>query len=337
MQNKIVRSICYFAKQLNPDVFDRLADVQNTLLANGYTVQTRRICVAETPLESIAALNEDPSIFFGRGGFDRNSLAKALDGFMRVRNVTIHLDLTAGVQASDVATLFDIIQRAPENTFNFGYLFNAPASSPFFPCAKHEEDGVAIGLQATDLAEGCESVAQWLARMRDLWADLDALLGDRTDFLGIDSSVAPMFHGDSSLIHLMKRIYGSFTQSVTTDAYLQITDFIRRHNPRPVGLCGLMLPCLEDFELAEEYAMGNFSVERNLFLALHSGLGIDTYPIGIDESPQRVLEILTLVHGLSTKYNKPMMARFVSDGKARIGEKTDFANQFLQDVVVRPL
>src|SRR3990172_923395 len=98
-----------------------------------------------------------------------------------------------------------------------------------------------------------------------------------------------------------------------------------------------MLPCLEDFELAEEYENGNFSIERNVFLSLHSGLGIDTYPIGIDEKSQRVADILKLVQGLSNKYQKPLSARFVSDGKAKIGGKTDFGNQYLKDVVINPL
>ena len=62
-----------------------------------------------------------------------------------------------------------------------------------------------------------------------------------------------------------------------------------------------MLPCLEDFELADEYEKGNFSIERNIFLSLQSGLGIDTYPIGINESPERILNILKIVQSLSNK------------------------------------
>ena len=98
-----------------------------------------------------------------------------------------------------------------------------------------------------------------------------------------------------------------------------------------------MLPCLEDFELADEYEKGNFSIERNIFLSLHSGLGIDTYPIGINESHEKVLNILKLVQGLSNKYKKPFSVRFVSDSKAKIGDKTDFQNQYLKDVTIREL
>lgn len=118
---------------------------------------------------------------------------------------------------------------------------------------------------------------------------------------------------------------------------MKITKFIKEENPHPVGLNGLMFPCLEDFELAEEYEKGEFTVERNVYLSLHSGLGIDTYPIAFDEKIERVVEILRLVQGFSNKYNKPLSARFVSDGKAKVGEKTDFQNQYLKDVVIRSL
>jgi uncharacterized protein (UPF0210 family) len=98
-----------------------------------------------------------------------------------------------------------------------------------------------------------------------------------------------------------------------------------------------MFPCLEDFELALEYEQGDFSIERNLFLSLHSGLGIDTYPIGIDESPEKVLNVLKLTQALSNKYKKPLSIRFVSDGKAKIGDRTDFKNQYLKDVKVKAI
>ena len=99
----------------------------------------------------------------------------------------------------------------------------------------------------------------------------------------------------------------------------------------------MMLPCTEDFELTAEYEAGNFSIERNVYLSLHSGLGIDTYPIGVDERPERVVEILKLIQSLSNKYNKPLSARFVSDGKAKIGEQSDFQDQYLKDCVIRAL
>ena len=173
--------------------------------------------------------------------------------------------------------------------------------------------------------------------MRCMWDEVAALFRDSPTFLGIDSSVAPLFRGKSSLIHFVRRVSGGFSKAATTDLFLRLSRFVALENPKPVGLCGLMLPCLEDFELAEEYEAGEFTVERNLFLSLHSGLGLDTYPIGVDEDPARILQILQLLRGLSAKFSKPLSARFVSDGKAKIGELTAFHNPFLKDVVVRPL
>ena len=336
-QHKIIRSICYFTKHLTSDTFSMIDEAQSRLIHHNYTIQTRRICTAETSIETILSSHHDNSIYFCIGGLDRRHLKAQFDRLMGARNVSFHLDLTSRVESSDVEVLFEIIRRAPENTFNFAYMFNSCPSVPFFPCATYQEEGFTIGLQATDLAEGCDTLEAWFEQMREVWRELIDTLHERTDFLGIDSSVAPMFQGKSSLIHFMKKLYGSFSESVTTDAYLQIADFIQRENPSPIGLCGLMLPCLEDFELAEEYEAGNFPIERNLFLSMHCGLGIDTYPIGIDESPARVLDILTLLHGLATKYHKPMMARFISDGRAKIGEMARFGNPFLKDVVVRKL
>ncbi|MBD3281354.1 hypothetical protein GF391_01265 [Candidatus Uhrbacteria bacterium] len=54
----------------------------------------------------------------------------------------------------------------------------------------------------------------------------------------------------------------------------------------------------------------------------------------------RIVELEKMLlanQGLSSKYNKPLSVRFVSDGKAEIGEKTDFKNQYLKDVEVRKL
>jgi len=49
------------------------------------------------------------------------------------------------------------------------------------------------------------------------------------------------------------------------------------------------------------------------------------------------LEILKLLQSLSNKFKKPLSARLVSDGKAKIGERADFKNQYLKDVFIRPL
>ena len=335
MVNKIIRTICYFQKQSTEDVFKKLDGLEKLFADKGYTVQTKRLCSPD--VEKIVELDKvyaQKGYILGVGSVGKELTSQLL----KTNNVSFNYDLTEKeIKLKDTEVLFEVIKTAPAKTFNFTYVFNNPNSSPYFPSANYEKDGFSIGLQPTDLAENCSSLEEWLDRMKEVWLEITELVQDRPDFLGIDSSIAPLFKGKESFVNLIKKLKGDFNQSVTSDIYTRITKFIKDENPKPIGLCGLMLPALEDFELAEEYEKGNFSIERNIYLSLHSGLGIDTYPVGIDEKPEKVLEILKLLQSLSNKFNKPLSARFVSDGKAKIGERTDFKNQYLKDVTIKSL
>lgn len=290
------------------------------------------------PIKEIDEIFDDKSILLSVGTLNKLNAMKQLDDFFKAKNVFFNIDLSnKNITESDIEILFKIIKNRPSMTFNFAYVFNNVHSSPYFPSAFYRKNGFSIGLQPTDLSESCESLGEWLTKLKIVWNEITRIFNKNKDFLGVDSSIAPLFEGKGSFIYFIKRLGLDFSWSVTTDIYMKISQFIKTNNPKPTGLCGLMFPCLEDFELANEYEKGNFPIERNIFLSLHSGLGIDTYPIGVNESPERVAEILSLLKGLSNKYNKSLSARLVSDGKAKIGEKTNFQNQYLKDVIVRKL
>jgi hypothetical protein len=336
--HKIVRTVCAFSASLDPMVVERLNTLVRRLEAAGYAVQTRRLCTAIKDIDRVENAVHDRDLVLSVGTLSMSEAREQLRRFYAAGDVSFNIDLThETLETRHTAVLFDIINNQPDKTFNFTYVFNNPGSSPYFPSATYQHDGFAIGLQPTNLSQGCQSLHEWLRRMQATWEEIHALFRHDSDFLGIDSSVAPLFAGSSSLIHFVKRLGLSFAQSVLTDVYLTVTQHLEQYNPKPVGLCGLMFPCLEDFELAEEYDNGQFPIERNLYLSLHSGLGIDTYPLGVDERPEMVLHVLRVLQGLARKYGKALSARFASDGKARIGERTDFGNPYLQDVTIRPL
>lgn len=338
LEKKIIRSLCGFAEYADfARIRDELVIVGAKLIKCGYEIQTRRVCFAATPIARLKNGVGADDLYFSVGTLDRDETQMQLDDFLCSGNIYFNLDLTAGVDSEDVEVLLRIIREKPSKTFHFAFTFNNRPSSPFFPSATFERAGFAIGLQTTDLSEHCDNLAMWLVGMREVWNELCEIFDGHPSFLGIDSSVAPLFQGGSSLVHFLKRTCRSFSRAVATDTFLTLSGFLATQNPKPVGLCGLMLPCLEDFELADEYAAGEFTIERNLFLSLHSGLGVDTYPIGTNEDPRRILDILRLVHGLSAKYSKPLSVRFVSDGKAQIGDVTNFRNRYLKDVMIRPL
>lgn len=335
---KIIRTICLFADEATNQEIEKLERVFQTLKEGGFSIQTKRICLSgyRKKINNKELLKK--GILLGLGEQTFEGLKENFVDFLKSDNKAINLDLTnENITEEHINILFKIIENKPDNTFRFTYSLNLPASSPYFPSAKFGQKGFSIGLQSTDLSENCESVTEWLKKTKDVWEEIDSLLEPIDGYLGIDSSVAPLFQGSSSLVNFIKKLGLDFSHSATTDIYTIISKFIKENNSKPIGLCGLMFPCLEDFELAGEYEKGNFNIERNIFLSLHSGLGIDTYPIAVDQDKQRVIEILKLVQQLSNKYKKPLSVRFVSDGKARIGEKTDFKNQYLKDVIIRKL
>ena len=334
--NKIIRSLCYFTQNPGQDTLQRLEHLSRKLQDKGFEIQTQRICTKNLSIRELDEIFNDDSLYLSVGCLTREEAKQQLGDFLAAKNVAFNLDLSNGILPDDVALLFDIIHRKPEKTFSFTYIFQNAASSPYFPSANYESNGFAVGLQPTDLSKGC-SLNHWFLNMKAVWDEIVELFRDTSDFLGIDSSIAPLFTGKSSFIHFIKELKGDFESAVTTDVFLKITDFIEHNNPKPIGLCGIMLPCLEDFELADEYEQGHFSIERNIYLSLHSGLGIDTYPVGIDEDAARIFDILSLLMGFARKYHKPLSARFVSDGISKIGDKSSFKNQYLKDVVIRAL
>ena len=334
----VLRTICLFSRTIEPGVENRLRKLAQLARNHHLVIQTTRICCPGVPPPVLEEAVEDPAVLLSIGTVPWDHLGNVLPAFLCTQRVSFNLDLTSTpISRRHVDVLYHIIRENPAGTFRFTYAFNVPPSSPYFPSASYARDGFSVGLQPTNLVEGCRSLDEWLVRMREAWLHVADLFGTQPDFLGIDSSIAPLYKGESSLVHLLSRVGLEFESSLTSDAYLRMTSFVEKRNPHPVGLCGLMLPCLEDFELAEQYERGAFSVERNLFVSLQSGLGIDTYPIGVDEEPERVLQILRLVQGLSAKYHKPLSVRLVSDGKTGIGGRTDFRNQYLKDVTIRAL
>ncbi len=336
--NKYVRSVCYFSDNPTLEIKNKLHVIEQRLINANFTVQTKRICTIGSRAGELDAIYNDPSLYLSLGSIKLHEVHDQFDEILNASNILFNVDLTNEDITEDSANiLFEIIKTKASKTFNFTYVFNNALSSPFMPSASYESNGFSIGLQSTNLSQKCNSLVEWLDDTKNVWLEIADLFKDDDEFLGIDSSVAPLFEGDSSFVNFIKRLGYGFPQAATTPLYTEITRYLKDQNPKCIGLCGLMFPCLEDFELAEEYEKGEFSIERNIFLSLHSGLGIDTYPIGINEDPKRVITILKLLQNLSKKYTKPLSCRLVSDGMAKIGDRTDFQNQYLKDVVVREL
>lgn len=334
---KIIRSVCLFAQFPCQDSVKRLKAIAAKLREAGYYIQTLRLCYPGFGLYNVLG-KLDPNLLYSIGTITLNEANRNMKKLLNEYNVSFNIDLTEQPPTQDhVNFLLNLIRNKASKSFNFTFVMNNRPSSPYFPSSSYREEGFAIGLQPTNLATQCVSVDEWMHEMKTCWDEIHSLFSREDDFLGIDSSIAPLQNENGSLIYFMNRLGLAFHATVLTPFYTNLTRFLKSENPKPMGLCGLMLPCLEDFHLAEEYSNGNFSMERNIYLSMHSGLGVDTYPLGMDEDPAIILNVLLLLRELSIKYNKPLSARFVSDGQAKIGDKTSLGSPYLKDVVIHPL
>ena len=64
--------------------------------------------------------------------------------------------------------------------------------------------------------------------MKETWLEINEILTDNQEFLGIDSSVAPLNNGKAVLLILSKKLTGDFNRSAMSDIYIQTTKFIKR-------------------------------------------------------------------------------------------------------------
>ena len=206
LQNsKVIRSICYFTDNLDRAILEKVNDISARLEADGYTIQTKRICLKGFAVKEISSAFHDSAFYLSVGTLGRESAHNQFHDFLNTDNVSFNLDLSRGVQREDTDILFHIIQNRPGKTFNFSYTFcNAP-SSPYFPSATHGCNGFSIGLQSTDLSENCKSIDEWLKKVKAVWNELFDMFQWDPDFLGIDSSIAPLFAGKSSFIYFIKK------------------------------------------------------------------------------------------------------------------------------------
>lgn len=335
----MIRSICYFNREAHPEVLAKLQALEAKALAAGYPVQTLRICAPAVDIETLENRYPNPQngtpLLLSVGALSLEEAKAQAPQFLQSPRVFFHLPVHEACSPALVDWLLSLFRDHALKSFHFAFTFENVASSPFFPSSHYAQEGFSVGFQSTNWAEGCPSPEAWLAKQKEHWLRALDLFGKEADFLGLDSSIAPLGDGPSSLLYWIKQWYGSWEKAILTDFFMNLTRFIKQENPMPIGLCGLMLPCLEDFHLAAAYEQGQFSLERNLFLSLHSGLGIDTYPLGLDEDPERILGVLELTRRLAQRYGKPLSIRFISDGKSKIGQRSQFDNIYLREAVLR--
>jgi len=194
--NKIIRTICYFQKDPSEEVFQKLDKLEKLFIEKDHSIQTKRLCSPNVDkIIKLDKIYSPKGYFLAVGNVDNR-----IDELLQTNNIAFNYDLTVKeINLNDVQILLNVIKTSSAKTFAFTYVFNNPSSSPYFPSATYEKDGFSIGLQSTDLAEDCSSLSIWLEKMKQVWSEVNELIKNDPEFLGIDSSIAPFADGKAKI------------------------------------------------------------------------------------------------------------------------------------------
>ena len=94
---------------------------------------------------------------------------------------------------------------------------------------------------------------------------------------------------------------------------------------------------LEDSVLAQRWSEGRLSMDALLSYSAVCGTGLDTIPLPGRVTPEQLIKMLGDVASLSVKWKKPLSARILPIAGKDAGDRTDFDNSRLVNVLLRPL
>ena len=261
----------------------------------------------------------------------------------------IHWD-GVGAAAGVIAFLAQHSPRSQGN-FSFAAISMVPPGTPFFPAGFNSgnEHQFAIGLQSANViaeaiagkknpAEAENAIRERLGAFATQIEQIGKDVAKETSWIyeGIDLSPAPLKR-DSIGAAIEAYTGGWIGSSGTLGAAAMITRAIQSIPVTRVGYSGLMLPVLEDSVIARRWSEGSISIDGLLAYSSVCGTGLDTIPLPGRVSPEQLIKILGDVASLSVKWKKPLSARLLPIAGKDAGDRTDFDNPRLVNVLLRPL
>lgn len=228
--------------------------------------------------------------------------------------------------------------------FRFAAAANVPPGVPFFPVAYSADRArsFAFATEAADLAVEAFTQAADLNEARTRLVELVeangaplAALGRELaqqtglEFEGIDFSLAPYPEEGTSLATALERLIGArFGTRGTLLAAALVTDALNRANFPRAGFCGLMLPVLEDWTMAQRSQENTYSLDSLLLYSTVCGTGLDTVPLAGEVTVQAILALLLDLAALAARLNKPLTARLIPVPGISVGELTPFRFEY---------
>lgn len=309
------------------------------------------------------AAKDDLSVAIGPAMLNPQDSAAQADMLEAILENTSRISGTVMVASDDgirwaaVGAAARTIKKLSESTghgdgnFRFAAIAMVKPLTPFFPAAYQTGFGhqFAIGLEsanvvtaafknAPDLATASQRLTDRLAtegfNIQRLAGQIDSESG--WTYMGMDLSPAPSKDASigTALENLIDRPVGL---SGTLTAAATVTAALKNVGVKQTGYSGLMLPILEDPQLALRWSEGHITIDGLLSYSAVCGTGLDTVPLPGDVTVEEIDLIIGDVASLAYKWHKPLSARLLPSPGKEPGDMTDFQDSHLVNVAVQPL
>jgi uncharacterized protein (UPF0210 family) len=349
-------------QQLLDDCFS----IKQGFLEAGYEVQTIRITTdileSLTTLEELAEyktliedLEKHESVsLFHLGSLTQqllrqtDTLAPLLHVFLNSKKLFMGLD--AGSGSDHTAYLCDtaaricrsIAQHSPFECRRFGVYANIHESTPFYPASRVFSNSMsfAIASQCANLAveeagtshaDGTVFEQRLKKRLENEFLAMDAALPEssRGRFLGFDTSLAPFPSDEWSIAYAIERVLGkAFGSSGTLTLARVLTRVMQENRIKKTGLCGLMLPVVEDNVLAKRGIEGKYTLRDLLLFSSVCATGLDAIPISGAISERSLSNCYHDLVTLAVTLEKPLSARFFMEPDKKEGDTVKYEWSF---------
>ena len=345
------------------ELLDKLLEVKRNIDEAGYEIQTIRITtdildqgdpeLLFTHENFINRLESDTNVsLYHLGSIDNpdilnhESVDRIVDYFINHKKAFLTVD-AANEGKSRQLTLAGadickkIAAKRPFECRRFAVYAGVTESTPFFPASRVFNNSMkfAIGLQCANLAvEEAKSSeknriifeSRLKTRMEKEFSQVDKLIPSelKNSFIGFDTSLAPFPQNEFSIANAIEIVLDKpFGSSGTLSICRLLTRVMKETNIKKTGLCGLMLPVVEDNILGLRGIEGRYTTNDLMLFSSVCATGLDTVPISGETSLQDLADYYHDLATLALKLNKPLSARFFIETDKKPGEtiKYDWA------------
>ena len=334
-------------------------------LRAGYAVQTVRITTdvlehfrdpeADTDIRGLMEklrTHDDVSYYHlgsvtGPEPFGGDDQKRLLDFFMTHQKAFMAVDAGRPAEAFDLchtaASLCTALARIdPFECLRFGLFAGVNGSTPFYPASKVGRNSMkfAVGVQCANCAveealgsKGDRAMfeTRLTGRLEREFAVLEELIPPplKPRCIGFDTSLAPFPSQEESIAHAIETVLGQpFGSSGTLSMCRILTRAMKQNRIPKTGLCGLMLPVIEDNVLALRGIEGRYSLKELLLYSSVCATGLDTVPVSGDTSPETLAECYHDLVTLALTLEKPLSARLVLEPDKRAGDTVRYDWEF---------